>query len=235
MLHYSREQELQSDCRGIDYAIAAGYDPREARNRVAQEPDRSAAFQRAIAGVYEGRALERDDPTATSEELMGVIRDLGYVSMAGALTEVPHPLEPSERPSPLSMRDDYRAMLQALKMANTGRSQEAERLLRDLLDEEDENHFVRNVLALALMQQQRFAEAMPYLREVIESGPQWPDTHTNLAVCLAETGDLEGAKRSFLDALALAPGKETAVDGLARVLRMQGLEDEALEVEASLR
>ncbi|MEM7164513.1 MAG: M48 family metalloprotease [Planctomycetota bacterium] len=31
MLHYSREQELQSDSRGIDYAIASGYDPREAR------------------------------------------------------------------------------------------------------------------------------------------------------------------------------------------------------------
>lgn len=29
MMHYSREQELQSDSRGIDYAIAAGYDPRE--------------------------------------------------------------------------------------------------------------------------------------------------------------------------------------------------------------
>ena len=31
LLKYSRDQELESDARGVDYALAAGYDPREGR------------------------------------------------------------------------------------------------------------------------------------------------------------------------------------------------------------
>ncbi|MCA8960563.1 MAG: M48 family metalloprotease, partial [Planctomycetes bacterium] len=31
LLKFSRDQELQSDCRGVDYAVAAGYDPREGK------------------------------------------------------------------------------------------------------------------------------------------------------------------------------------------------------------
>ena len=206
-------------------------DPNENRNLVEGDSEHVRLAQKAIAALFQREFLEREDVSATPDDLMESIRGLGYASLAGTVAAIPHPLAPSDRPSPLSMRGDYDAMLKALGYINTGQPKRAEEGFRALIRPGDQNHFARNLLALALMQQNRFAEALPYLREVIRSGPQWPDTYTNLAVCLAQTGDPAGAEQAFRDALQLAPGKQAAIKGLAIVLRRLGREQEARALE----
>ncbi|MFN0058316.1 MAG: M48 family metalloprotease [Planctomycetota bacterium] len=63
MLKFSRDQELESDCRGVDYALLAGYDPREGRKtfelflRLKEQSGQSAGL---IEGLMSTHPLDRD-------------------------------------------------------------------------------------------------------------------------------------------------------------------------------
>ena len=72
-------------------------------------------------------------------------------------------------------------------------------------------------------------EAMHLYRQVIEMQPKWCEPHVNLGCVFYQLGELENARRAFLDALALEPGNAIGHFNLGCVL------DELGEMDLAIR
>lgn len=71
--------------------------------------------------------------------------------------------------------------------------------------------------ALFVQRQGDYRTEVGMWRQSLAANPANPRAHVNLGVALAEAGDLQGARRCYLAALALAPGYGPARDNLARL------------------
>jgi Flp pilus assembly protein TadD len=85
-----------------------------------------------------------------------------------------------------------------------GRTAEAEAEYEAALQGRDDA-VVRQRLALLLLSQERFAEAVPHLEEVVRRMPGLAEPRNSLGVALAELGRTEEAVRQFEEALRLQP------------------------------
>lgn len=72
-------------------------------------------------------------------------------------------------------------------------------------------------------------EAMHLYRQVIEMQPKWCEPHVNLGCVFYQLGELDNARRAFLDALALDPGNAISHFNLGCVLDEVGEMDEAIQ------
>jgi len=70
-------------------------------------------------------------------------------------------------------------------------------------------------------------EAIPLFREVADAVPDEPAAHAKLGVCLAETGDLDGAGDAFTTLQRLVPRSVEAINGLAMIRLLRGDADAA--------
>jgi Flp pilus assembly protein TadD len=95
---------------------------------------------------------------------------------------------------------------------------------RRAVDERPNDPNARYSLALALMYNEHWAEAVPHLRRVVELMPKFADAYARLAVCLANLGELGEAWEAVADGLSMAPEHEELqrvrreLEGLSEVL-----------------
>ena len=66
-------------------------------------------------------------------------------------------------------------------------------IVRLLLERDPDNTFAHNQLGSSLLRQSRFLEAIPHLEIARDTGPGWPSTSFNLALCLTELGRMTDA------------------------------------------
>ena len=72
-------------------------------------------------------------------------------------------------------------------------------------------------MALCLMDQQRFSEAVSQFEYLVKKMPQTFDIHLHYALALEGQGKKEEAAEAFREALKLQPGNLLAEAGLRRV------------------
>ncbi len=81
--------------------------------------------------------------------------------------------------------------------------------------------------ALKLMKKERYAQAEPLLRNLIQRAPQLAGPHTNLGIVYARTGRPKEAEQAFLKAIELKPDSAPAYNQLGILYREAGRFKEA--------
>lgn len=84
--------------------------------------------------------------------------------------------------------------------------------------------------AFKALQRGELAAAMALTRTVVAAAPGAPDAQHLLALCLRDSGDVEGAFTAFQRARAIAPGNVDILNNYASLLSRQGDADQAIEV-----
>jgi len=200
-------------------------DPGE-RHNLAEDGADLGRYRDAIAAVLE-RPAYRARRGSVDRALAADIQALGYAAVADAEAELPHPLAPSDRPSPHSRMQAHRDALRAMELANGGRLEEAAELFEGVLATNPVNPFALDRLADVRKRQRRFGDAVVLYRRLLSVGPEWSYSLFGLGVSLMETGDLEGARAALERALELDPGLWNTVRAMVQTLERRGDADEA--------
>jgi len=108
-------------------------------------------------------------------------------------------------------------MRDAVEAVQAGRYAEALERAERALAANPTNALARFVKAVALAGEGRPDEAEPIYRALIAEYPELPEPHNNLAVLMAQRGDLDGARRELEMAVGIAPGYALAAENLGDV------------------
>jgi tetratricopeptide (TPR) repeat protein len=112
----------------------------------------------------------------------------------------------------------------------------SDELWRRALAVTSNNSVAHDGLGVALMQQNKLAEAREQFRAALRITPDSEATHGNLALVLTELGLLDEAAEHFTIAMSIRPGLALPHAGLGRVRERQGRIEDALgQYEAALR
>ena len=121
-----------------------------------------------------------------------------------AVTPEPAPSEAADEPS--GADDSDKVIAAARKLLGSDEPDKAEALMRDVIAKDPQNHHAMEVLARALMDQDRGAEAVPFARKIVQRRGKRVPYRLLLGDLLLMIGDEAGARAEWQQALALAPG-----------------------------
>ncbi len=189
-------------------------DPEEERELLGAGAEEPGAHREALARLAELPRLE-SGALDLDEARLAELRALGYAAAGGAVRTLPAPLDPSDRPAPRERAAQVSSFARALGMAQAGRTAQAARVLREILDENPANVFAVETLASCLFQEQRFEEVVRLLEP--RQGEERYGTHAYLAASLENLGRLEEALAHYLAAQRLRPTEPSLEEAIARV------------------
>ena len=215
--------------------FAVREDPQEMRNLVQQDGIDLERYRRGIAAVADAPALEPSATPSIGEDMLRDLRALGYAALGGAPPEVPHPLAPSDRPSPAKMILQYTFLLRATGLIDAGRTDEAIKILERAAKTSPENYFALEQLCAALVREKRMKDALPYLERLTRDGPARSVNFQNLAASLGSLGRNEEAIDALERAIALDPKNADAIEGLIKMLLRVGRSGETEPLRDRLR
>lgn len=136
-------------------------------------------------------------------------------------------MSPSSNDRPVATPSTATALAIALQHQQAGRFPEAERLYRQILEQEPTQIQALNFLGALVYQQGRCAEATVYFQTVLSLQPDNPDSYNSVGIALRGAGKLTDAVEHYRQALALHPDHPQACNNLANALRDLGDLDEA--------
>ena len=110
------------------------------------------------------------------------------------------------------------AINELLALNQFGRHAEMEARARSLLKSFPGVAVLRELLGMALAAQQRYSDALPYLRRAVRDDPGDPLFWDNLAFCLLQLGDVAAAEMSLREATVRHPDSLSTWATLANVL-----------------
>jgi tetratricopeptide (TPR) repeat protein len=120
------------------------------------------------------------------------------------------------------------ALVLALQHHQAGRSQEAEKLYRQILAERPDHAEALHLLGVLALQSGRFDAAVELIRRALALSPNLPEAHNNLGNALKDKGQLDEAIASFRRAIALRPNYPEAHGNLGNALTGKGQFDDAI-------
>jgi Tfp pilus assembly protein PilF len=201
-------------------------DPDETGEPAGQRADLQA-YREKIALVADRPALSSGEESVDHEDLREKIRALGYAGFGQDGDELPHPLAPSELPSPRTRMEEHRLGLDAMGLANAGQYAEAEALHRKILESNPRNYTSLERLSTCLIRQERFLEAIPFLERVIDAGRASASSYVNLGICMRKAGNLPRATELCEQALRMDANQVSALGNLIDLYRATGRAAEA--------
>jgi choline-sulfatase len=191
--------------------------------------------RRAIAECAAREVLEAPTGTATSEKLVEALQGLGYVASGPLPTGIPHPLAETGLPSPVSMVDAYYDCQRALAFLDQGQLIAAKDLFEKVLERNPKNWLALDRLALCFINMQRPRDAVPILELLVQEGPQRAGTYYNLGLCYSVAGRRVEAIDLMKRASELDPAEPIFLRDIVKLLREEGLAEEAREYDRELR
>ncbi|HUO84339.1 MAG TPA: hypothetical protein VM534_04415 [Thermoanaerobaculia bacterium] len=93
---------------------------------------------------------------------------------------------------------------------------------------------IRTGLVVALVREERFAEALPLAKDLVRREPALSEGWHNLGLVLQQTGDVAGATSAYRRTLAMRPHHESSLLNLAYLLDLEGRRVEATEMNIRL-
>jgi tetratricopeptide (TPR) repeat protein len=111
-----------------------------------------------------------------------------------------------------------------------GRNEEAEKLLREILDAYPDRYDTAYSLGLLLGEMERYEEAATYLRQASDGIPERGRAHYNLGLVLDRLGRRAQAEGAFIKALAVEPENLDYLYALADHYVRRGELERALEL-----
>jgi len=180
-------------------------------------------------------ALDTGD-AVVDEAMREQLKALGYVAIGELDQELPDPLETEGLPAP---RDHVREMIafyDATLLVTSGEVDAGIERLRELLRAEPGNRIAAEMLASFLNEEGRYDETIELLTPPHRAGTLRRGSLGMLAQALERRGgDPARALEVYLEAHQLLPGDEVIAEGVARMLRELGRDEEARAFEATLR
>ena len=180
-------------------------DPGEEHDLVAERGAQAERFRAAIAAV--GAKPQLGGAGEVDAGLREGIQELGYAGAASARAVLPHPLEPSTRPSPHAMVGAWREAMVAQERLNKGKNAEAAELLTRLNRADPHNAFVTGLLATAYMRAKEYQRAVDVLTPLADAADMQPQILYKLGQCALKLGRREEAVARLTRAVELAPGE----------------------------
>jgi tetratricopeptide (TPR) repeat protein len=203
-------------------------DPEETDDVLARAPGEAARLARAIEELARRPALA---PALLADDyrgLSGEVERLGYAGAGEAPDLEPYPLADPDAPSPHERIAGFAAYKEAQGRLARGDSAEAVALLERVVAENPENSKARFSLGLALTALGRFEDAVAAFRPVVAApGGERIPAELNLAVCLQNLGDAEGALAHYEHALSDTIGPPGAMELLIDLLEKLGRTEDA--------
>jgi arylsulfatase A-like enzyme/Flp pilus assembly protein TadD len=194
----------------------------ETRNALADAPGRATSLAAQVAR-YSSDQLPA--PPGGDREAEGRLRALGYASGSRIATTRADP-------------KDRRALAARIGQVTSGELHGValERVLRDILEEDQGNPLANLRLGFVLLESRRCAEAVAHFRTTIEAKYPSADPHLGLAACQASQKDLRGAADTLRAAEAVEPGNPVVLANLGLMLSDGGNPRQAIgPLERALR
>lgn len=141
---------------------------------------------------------------------------LSLALSAGLMPAVAGQSRPTNRGSATSSIDQL--MKEGQDLAAQGRFAEAEIPLKQAAELAPENYAVLTLLGKVEGRLRKQADAIALFRRVVNGQPKMTEAHENLAIALADAGDLEEALKETSTAISLSPKLVSAHLNRARVL-----------------
>ena len=208
----------------------------ETSNLFAERPDDVAAYR---ARVQELSARERLAVARLDEDYLGLLGQIERLGYAGADTDetgTPEPLEPSALPSPHRRVQAYADYTRARQLMEEDKDfAEAAVLLARVVRGNKANHKAQFHLGMCLKALERYGEAIPPFRAVLQSpGGERIPAELNLAVCYYNVGQKGLAIDHLKSALDETIGPPGAMELLIQLLDEAGRAAEAARYRARL-
>ena len=210
-------------------------DPSESNDLLAAGEVDVTRYLRAIGEAWARDVLEGGEETVTDHELLQTLSDLGYLGGGMSTSDLPHPLEEMEGPSPTSMTEVFARVQHGMTLMNAGAYQEAKAIFEEILAEHDRNWFVLDVLANCLIKLQRYAEAIPHLERLVQETPGRPGVFFNLGSCFVATGRTDEGIELMIRGIEMDGSDPFLLRDLVMTLRHVGRTEEAAEYDRRLR
>ncbi|MEP6921745.1 MAG: aspartyl protease family protein [bacterium] len=112
---------------------------------------------------------------------------------------------------------DYKIPKRAEKALREGEFEVAEKILRDLLAKDPQNHSVRLGLSFALLKQRRLQDAYDHAARVLLADPLSARAHALLGQAVLASGNFRESIEEFRTAISLNQDEALAIAGLAMV------------------
>jgi tetratricopeptide (TPR) repeat protein len=120
------------------------------------------------------------------------------------------------------------ALNRALQHFRAGRSQQAEDVCRQAIQDDPDNADALHLMGVLVHQSGRSGEAVELLRKAVALSPGQAEFHYNLGVALQVLNRLDEAAASYQESLRLQPGRAEAHNNLGFAQLLRGRRDEAL-------
>ncbi|MEO5333454.1 MAG: tetratricopeptide repeat protein [Magnetococcus sp. YQC-5] len=117
---------------------------------------------------------------------------------------------------------------QALQLHQSGQLQEAEKLYRQLLQQQPNNQDALNLLGFLFHQSGKRELAVEYINKAIAMDPGQPLFYNNLGIVIQNQGKHQEAIACYQKALAINPAYHAAYSNMGTVMQAQGKFDEAM-------
>jgi protein O-GlcNAc transferase len=125
--------------------------------------------------------------------------------------------------------DINKATKSALDYLQSGSSQKAEHIFRDILKVQPNNVTALHFIGVIYYQHKDYSSAIRFIEKAIEFGPNYTDAYNNLGIVLQEAGQLDEAIACYRNVLKLNPQFDRAYYNLGTALKEKWLIDEAIE------
>ncbi len=204
--------------------LEAGSDEKEARPLEATDA-KYERYRQAIGDLGKRSAL-RGAQAERGSDLSQEIGDLGYAEVESG-SDLPHPLEPSEAPSPHEMVEEQKQTLEAQKQFNEGNYAECEKIHARILGRNPENMHSWGRMGICLIRQRRHLEAIPSLERVFASDRVTASVCVNLGICMRVAGRNGRAIQCFERALGIDGSHAQAVRHLVDLYGAEGQTEKA--------
>lgn len=204
-------------------------DPSESHNRIEDADATTAALVDELAAQLDAWRETSDEAPGQRRQITTSERrrleTLGYAtgSPEAHTTDASAPrIDPKDAVRFTARLDEAR------ERATDGELDEAESIVRSILEANPDNAMARSALATILKSAGRLSEALDENRRALAIHPGLPNARRQCGAILHEMRQLPEAENEYREALRLDPGSVRTCIGLARVLLDRGERDEAM-------
>ncbi len=201
-------------------------DPGESRNLAGSSKATLQVVAAQLAAFdrhFEAEPSRQPASGLTSSE-MQKLASLGYIGLRPSGAALPQGVEGIDPKDALGLANQTLAGLLAL---DDGKPEQAIPLFHAVLSVRDNIYLAQYGMAVALSEEQRYAEAIGYLRSAIKLQPDSPWAHYEMGISLLKTGDFKTSSIHLEIAARLLPEFSSLHSALADVYQHLGRSQES--------
>ena len=127
------------------------------------------------------------------------------------------------------LNPDRKALVEAMDLHNEDRTEEAEKIYRDVLRRDPNNVDALRLMGVLAMKKEQYNDAEALVRRAVELAPDYHIAWNNLGTSLNEQGKFNEAEEAFNQALKLGPNNVNTMCNIAGNCASDGRLQDAIE------